>query len=242
MANSATNIPIAGTQLSDNVSYMQNQYATCYDFAKVLVNLLLESSIPARLRAITLNGTTTEAHTMAEFYDPFVQKWSIADPTFGLLYFSKDTGAGLSVEEINSLVLNKSYSSIGPQFVTSLKSFWMTTYYVDPITLYVNYYGPGGNLTSLDDVINNLPTTNDPLQTLNEQVLRTVVSHKGVYLFLFANPGDSATLQTASGTVTVKPRDNTLWGGALDLRSDSTWTAVSAPTGMRIFTPVRVLF
>lgn len=241
MAN-ANNIPFTGTQLLYDISYRKDKYAACDEFAMMLANLLLDNSIPARLRAITLNGTTTEAHTMVEYYDLFANKWSIADPTFGLLYFSKTAGAGLSVEEINSLLLNNSYSSIGPQFVTSMQSFWMTTYYLDPITLYWNYYAPGGNLTSLDNLYNNFPTTNDPLHFLNEQVLSAVVSQKGIYLFLFANPGDSATIQTASGIVTVKPRDNTLWGAAVDMRQDSTWTVVSASTGMRVFTPLRVLF
>src|SRR5947209_6703499 len=232
MTEGPTNKPLAGSPLTSQVASRGITNATCLDYATVLTELLYQNHISARLRVITFNGTSFDAHTLTEYYDPFWGKWAVADPTFGVTYSDDATRRGQSVEDISQYVLSRQFSSIAVRPVTSYGTYFLTNYYMDPVLLYLNVVPPNG---SLADIANNPPDDFPTLQTEN-----VVVGVSGVYLFRFSNQLETATISNSGTLLQVQPEDSTTWSASVYL-SDG-WSFVSAPQDLQIFTLRRVLF
>ena len=214
----------------------QPNQANCGDYAATLVTLFSQNRITSRLRGLTLNGNGYESHVITEYWDPFNDKWSVADPTFGLVYFNARTQIGQGAEEIQSYFLSAQYSSIQLLWVTQYGNWYAENYYMDPITLY-------NNVIPMGDPITYAPNPAYPYLTLQD--LGTVMGQPGTYIVQFANPSDSVTLQESSANPNVTnvqtPLTTDGWGHAVGLYSG--WSiAGSTPTGMNIYTFKRVLF
>jgi hypothetical protein len=217
------------------------QGTSCGWFAAALLDKFDMNEILARQRNITLNGTVT--HVITEYWDPFNQKWQIADPTFGLVYFDPNTQLGQGAEDINTLLLAGNYSSINALFVTSYGSQYMTAYIMDPITLY-NEVDPFVML-DVQEELNYLP--NSPLPFLTPVDLSQSVGTAGEYVFQFVNPTDTLVVQAAtsnlsdSAQVVVIPENSQGWSGAEYLNTG--WSILSSiPDGAQIFQFKRVMF
>jgi hypothetical protein len=217
------------------------QGTSCGWFAAALLDKFDMNEILARQRNITLNGTVT--HVITEYWDPFNQKWQIADPTFGLVYFDPNTQLGQGAEDINALLLAGNYSSINALFVTSYGSQYMTAYIMDPITLY-NEVDPFVML-DVQEELNYLP--NSPLPFLTPVDLSQSVGTAGEYVFQFVNPTDTLVVQAAtsnlsdSAQVVVIPENSQGWSGAEYLNTG--WSILSSiPDGAQIFQFKRVMF
>jgi hypothetical protein len=227
-------IPIAGTPLYALVQSMGLTYATCWHFSTVLSAQLDMIGIGARLRTITLTGTTYESHTTVEYYDPFLDKWSISDPTFAVAYHDASTGISLSAKEISSLVNTGQFASISPQFFTQYRSQFMTMYYMDPITLYINVLPAGVTAAGLGPQ----PNPADPY--LTAQDMTTVAGLPGRYIAKLLNSGDTLVLQDGSRQIKLVPLSGTSWSTSVVLGSG--WTVQSSSTGVQLFTFKRIMF
>jgi hypothetical protein len=112
----------------------------------------------------------------------------------------------------------------------------MTIYYLDPMTFYTNVV-PFGMITNYAE-LNTVP--NSPLQFLNEVDLNDE-GQTGFYVFNFLNQTDSVTIQNQGVSETLIPANTEGWAASVYLPSG--WTITSAvPSGMRVFTFVRVMF
>jgi hypothetical protein len=234
----STNVAVPGSPLAAELALRQRTRADCTDYAFTLIGLLQQKHIYSRSVVITLDGTYTEGHTIVEYYDPSWQKWSVADPTFGVVYFDNGLQQGQGAAELNQFVASESWPSILPEFVTPNGDSYMTDYYMDPITLYLNLVTQGS--TPPESV------EHDPKQFLLPYSVETANPH-GYYLFGFVAGGESLQLDDPpgpytpnSGTFTVATQDPTTWSSAYTLNDD--WSIVSAPTGIQGYTFRRVLF
>jgi hypothetical protein len=227
----------SGTALYDELlSYGQNpsQNALCGDYVVTLLNILAQNNILGRMRSLSLDGP--DGHIVAEFWDPFNQQWDVADPFYGLVYLNQNLTAGQSAEQISALLLAGNYSSIDTDFVTPYGDEYMTIYYLDPMTFYTNVV-PFGMITNYAE-LNTVP--NSPLQFLNEVDLNDE-GQTGFYVFNFLNQTDSVTIQNQGVSETLIPANTEGWAASVYLPSG--WTITSAvPSGMRVFTFVRVMF
>ncbi len=227
------NIPVAGTYLYQSMlDHYRNPAngASCGDFAGALADLLTKAGVLSRVRQSTLDGG--DVHVIPEYWDLFNNKWQIADPTFGVMYFDPDTGMGQGVEDLNALLLSGNLSDITPLWVTNKGSSYATTYYMDPITYYNNPY-PFGLTEDEQLVYNNVP--NSPLPFLTPFNLSA--QHPfGAYMFHFAGQSDQVTIDNAGTNVTIAPISSSGWAQTYGLYSG--WAIVSPiPSGMKIYTP-----
>jgi len=228
-------IPIAGTPLYSLVHSMGLTYATCWHFSMVFSAQLNTIGIGARLRTITLTGTTYESHTTVEYYDPFLDEWSISDPTFAVTYRDTNTGINLSAEEISSLVNTGQFASINPQFLTQYGSMFLTMYYMDPITPYINVLPVGVTAAGLGPQ----PNPADPYLTAQD-IMMTVTGLPGRYIAKLENGHDTLVLQDGSRQVTLVPLSGTNWSKSVVLGSG--WTVQSSSAGVQFFTFKRIMF
>lgn len=231
-------IPTPGTPLAAEVALRGRTYADCTDFAFTLVQLLQVQHIYAHPVTLTLDGTGWEGHTVVEYYDPFWQGWSVADPTFGVVYFDKVIQKGQSARELSDDVFAESWNLIQPQFVTPNGDSYMRNYYLDPITMYLNIV-PSGS-TPPQSVVH------DPRQFLIPFPSSSANPH-GYYLFGFGDPSESLAIQnpagpytSQSGLITVTPQQTTLWSKAYTLNDG--WFVGSAPADAQAFTFRRPMF
>jgi len=227
-------IPIADTPLYALVQSMGLTYATCWHFSTVLSSQLSKIGIGARLRTITLTGTTYESHTTVEYYDPFLDKWSISDPTFAVTYRDANTGINLSVEEVSSRVNAGQFASINPQFLTQYGNMFLTMYYMDPITLYINVLPVGVTANGLGPQ----PNPADPYLTV--QNMMTVAGLPGRYIAKFQDGNDALVLLDGSRQITLLPLSGTSWSTSVVLGSG--WTVQSSSAGVQFFTFKRIMF
>jgi hypothetical protein len=234
MANPTNNLPVPGSPLAVFLQSSNLQSATCVEYATVLKIQLNLVGVKSRLRYVTLTGSSSEAHTTLEYYDPFLGKWSIADATFGALYFDPTTQTGQSVEEIQALVLAHNFAGIHVSTVTSYDDSIFRAYYMDPLTLYTNATPP--------DQVNAVygPQPNSPLQFLQESPVENVVGQPGTYVFGFGDPSEMIQLISAGNTITFVPRDETLFSTAVTLRSG--WSIDSDPADLKVYTFVRPVY
>src|SRR5262249_31658017 len=138
--------------------------ATCAAYSAVFQAQLFQLGVRSRLRYITLTGTSYESHTTVEYYDPFVQKWSVADPTFGFLFFDPTTQTGQAVEEVQALVLANNFAGIHVTTVTTYSDSMLRNYYLDPLTLYTNVLP--SDITRISSGLGSQP--HSPFQFLQE--------------------------------------------------------------------------
>ncbi|HWE85518.1 MAG TPA: hypothetical protein VG267_11275 [Terracidiphilus sp.] len=237
MTQNFSDVPTPGSylyQMVANHAGDPTQNVACGWFAAALLDQFTMNGILARQRNISLHGT--DGHVLTEYWDPFNQKWELADPTFGAVYFDPDTQLGQGAEDVNALLLAGNYSAINPLFVSPYGSQWMTHYHLDPITMY-NEVDPFGMLDATDEV-NYLP--NSPLPFLNSVPLSTIGT-AGQYVFLFANSTDSITAQDGSGNHVISPANNEGWASSVYLNTG--WSILGGvPDGMQMYTFKRVLF
>ena len=238
LSEGLTGTVVPGTPLAAELALRHRSAPNCTDFAFTLSQLLQQKQIYSRIAMITLDGTSTESHTTVEYYDPFWKKWSVADPTFGVVYFDKSAQRGQGAAELNQYVVSESWSLIKPKFVTSNGDLYMTRYYMDPITLYLNIIPQGD--TVQQSVIH------DPKQFLVPFSVGLTNPH-GVYLFGFDT--DTETLQldnpvgpysSDSGDIVIDSDASTVWSTAYVLNDN--WWIVSAPADAQAYTFRRVLF
>jgi hypothetical protein len=231
MADPATNIAVPGTPL--DLYLQQNGYtaANCFMYAQVLQAQLIPQGINARLRGITLTGTSYEAHTPLEYYDPFQQKWSVADPTFGIMYFDPNAQVGQSVEEIQALVVANNFSSLHIMYLTTLNDTVLRNYYMDPITLYLNVYPPGQQLG---------PLQNSPLQFLKPVDVQGIEGQSSVYPFSFGSSNEQLDVVIGQNIVTLTPVDGTMFSRAISVPTG--WTVSNLPSDAQAYTFIRPVF
>ena len=118
IADPATNIAVPGTPLDQYLQ--QNGYtaANCFMYAQVLQAQLISQGINARLRGITLTGTSYEAHTPLEYYDPSSKNgpWRILHSASCILILSSEIGQ--SVEDIQALVVANNFAGLRIMYLT----------------------------------------------------------------------------------------------------------------------------
>lgn len=219
------NTTLVGTPLYTVVQARGKTGADCADFAVTLLQSLHDNRVIARRRDVTFDGFD-ETHTIAEYYDPNLQKWGIADPTFGLLYNDGSPDSMLSVEDISSSILAMDFD-IPKDFVTSQKDYWYRNDLLDPLTYYLNPYSVQGSRPF---------TINDFHPYVSGHVLGQVSGINGIYKFEFANPTDSLNL--ASGTK-VSPAQTTPFVVSSTVGLPTNWVPAVVPSGMATYTYTR---
>ncbi|MGB8888940.1 MAG: hypothetical protein WCC87_19585 [Candidatus Korobacteraceae bacterium] len=237
MTQGMTNHAIPGTPLYEEmIDHGQNpNEVTCGYYSITLLDQMTPNQILGRYRELTLDGV--DGHVIAEYWDPFNNKWQIADSTFGLIYFNPQTEMGQGAEDVNALLLSGDLSDIDFFWVTNNGSAYMTNYYMDPITLYNNVY-PFGDINDSSLVLNYVP--NSPLPYLNPSSL-SVQGTYGIYVFQFANQTDQLTINNAGTIVTVTPGNTEGWAAGIELWQG--WYVTSqVPPGMNMYTFKRILF
>ena len=227
-----TNVAIPGTPLAAELALRHRSTANCLDYAFTLSKLLQQQFIYSRVVQITLDGTSFDSHAIVEYYDPFWGIWSVADPTFGVMYFDVDADLGQSAVELNQYVRAESWDLIKPKFITSNGDSYMRNYYMDPITLYLNLVPPGD--TGLE------ATVHDPRQFFMSYSPGSA-NPWGTYLFGFGSNTESLVLNNPPAPpMTIDTDAMTVWSGGYSLNDN--WSIVSAPTDAQAYTFRRVLF
>ena len=237
MADGPNGAPKAGTVLFSVASERHNDptpmSADCVDYSVALISLMLEKLISVRMRTSTLDGTGYEGHTMTEYWDPILQRWNLADATFGLVYFDDKTQQGQSMLDVNQLVLSGNYQDVKQKFVSVWGDYIYRHYYMDPLSLYLNPVIPLGS--RMDTIVN------DPHPYLTPHAQAEVQGRTGVYLFEFTNSTDSAVLDDPHGygSITLTPISSLVQGSPLHFSRayglSSNWSIVSAPTSMKVY-------
>jgi hypothetical protein len=232
LSDPSSNIPVPGSTLANEVTQRHRGFVDCTDFANALVSVFQTDHIYSRVVSLTFTGTGY--HTLTEYYDPFQQVWTVADATFGVVYFDDETQLGQSAAQLTPLVLAESWNLIHPKFVTPNKDEYMRAYYLDPIICFENVVKQGDPIVQV--------VANDP-----EQFLIPVSgghNESGEHVFEFSSPEETITVQylTATGlhTVKVAPLAPTLWSTPMWLTSG--WALVDGAPDVKIFTFRRVMF
>ena len=125
-----------------------NGVALCSDFANNLMVQLHKQGIVAHRRD-TVFGGGPEAHSVVEYWDPFLQKWAATDATFGMMFYdSSKSPATMGMGEIANALVQGTETSIPNTYVTSASvtpacpacfgEYWDMNYYLDPILHYLN--------------------------------------------------------------------------------------------------------
>jgi len=231
MTQGATNSPIPGTLLAQVVAEDGVPFAVCTQYAETLTRLFMGQRTSTRIRSTVFDGTTSESHVITEYYDPFLNKWIVADPTFGVVYWNPGIASGLSIDEISSAVATKNWGYI-QQFITYITNngaLYSHNYYMDPILLYLNPL-PTGVLAV------QLPLANSP-QPFFTVHATTDIGISGTWLFSFVNQTDRVTL---SGGSQYGPIGGTIYSQSITLNTG--WSIASGPSGMQILTMNRYLY
>jgi hypothetical protein len=208
--------------------------ADCVTYSLALITLMLQNRISVRMRTTTVDGTGYEGHTMPEYWDPFLQKWDLADPTFGVVYFNDATRQGQGMSEVNKAFLGGNFNSIEKKFVSVWGDYVYRNYYVDPLSLYLNPVDPIGGYYS--------PIANDPHRYLSPHSPSQMEGVAGVYLFEFVNATDSVTLYDPYGYHQFSFSALPSFVGNTPLFFSRAWTLktgwwfVSSPPGLKVHT------
>jgi hypothetical protein len=231
------NLPLAGTPLQQEIAIWGRTNAVCSDFANILLQVFAQHQIYGRMVTLTFLGNYRSWHALVEYYDPFLQKWSVADATFGLIYFDSAIQRGQSATELSQYVIAQDWGSIKPRFVTAKNKQYMTNYYMDPVLLFLNVIPQGATAESA--AINSAAPFLQPEES-------DAIGQPGVYLFDFGNASVTAlNLNNGGTTVVVAPLDSTPWstmvvavpGWYVDAAGGN-----PADVGVQIYTPLRVMF
>lgn len=237
MTQGMTNQATPGTPLyQEMLDHMKDpNQVSCGMYTITLLDQMTSNQISGRSRQLTVDGM--DGHVIAEYWDPFNNKWQVADSTFGLVYFDPETELGQSAEDVSSLLHSGGLSDIDFLWLTNYGSAYMTHYYMDPITLYNNVY-PFGDVNSSQLLYNYVP--NSPLPFLNTSSLSAQGTF-GIYIFQFANQTDQVTINNAGTLITVQPGNSEGWAVAVELWQG--WYITSqVPPGMNMYTFKRILF
>jgi hypothetical protein len=231
MTQGTTNFPIAGTLLAQVVAEDGVQWAFCTQYAETLIRLFMGQRISTRIRSIVFDGTSSESHVTTEYYDPFLNKWIVADPTFGVVYWNPGITSGLSIDEISSAVAAQNWGYFQPfiTYITNNGALYAHNYYMDPILLYLNPL-PTGVLAV------QLPLANSP-QPFFTVHATTDIGTSGTWVFSFVNQTDRVTL---SGGSQYGPVGGTIYSQSITLNAG--WSIASGPSGMQILTMNRYLY
>jgi len=238
-AGQYNNLPTPGSPLAKETALRGRTYADCTDYAYTLVGELQKQHIYARRVVLTQVGGWLLGHTLVEYYDPFLTKWSVADATFGVVYFDDATQQGQSAMELSQYVFSESWSFIHPKFVTPNGDMYMTGDYLDPIAYFLNVLVQGS--------LPQQSLVHDPKQFLVPVTLSSANPH-GSYIFEFGNSSESMeiinpegpynTLQ--SGPLTLVPFDAVVWSNIFTFNDG--WSVTSAPPDVQAYTFRRVMF
>jgi len=201
--------------------------ADCTDYAFTLLNVFTSNRVLAQYRGISLNGNDT--HAITEYWDPFIKNWTVADSTFGVVYFDSDIHTGWSADTIGQVLRAGNVASVPRQYVSPYYDTFMHKYYMDPITLFNNLNPVGSN-----DFITNAVYPADPF--LNLVNVGEPADHDDVYTAKFGSSSESFTVQNASaGAYTFSPDLPSLWSLPHTLHAG--WSASSAPpVDMQLYT------
>jgi hypothetical protein len=196
-----------------------------------LVQLLMGQRISVRLRISIFNGV--ESHTMAEYYDPFLGKWVVLDPTFGLVLFSTTAGQYFSIDDMSAAVAAQNWPGIPLTQVTVYGTQVANSYYMDPTLLYLNPLPPATNLLGV-------PLANSPTSFMVNHPMTDVGTY-GFYVFGFAQTADSVSIiDPVLGPLTIMPTNGTLYSS--DTRLNKGWSIASSPSGLTLNTIGRYMF
>jgi len=217
--------PAPGTLLAKEVAQRGGvTYANCSDFSIVLSEILNTNSVTNRIRDIVLDSE--ENHVVVEYYDPYLSRWNIADPTFGLVYFDDANQVGQSIEDVSGLVQKNIFANIDEKFVTPQGDYFLVSYLVDPVTMFLN------------PVQGNSGPVNDPRPYMREHSLQDVEGVADNYVFQFAHATDSLTLEVNEwGTFspkTITPDSTWLLSSELSLQAE--WYIESGATPTQVYT------
>jgi hypothetical protein len=237
MTYGMTNKAIPGTALyQDMLDHMKDpNNVDCGYYTFTLLDLMTQGQILGRRRDMSLDATA-DGHVIAEYWDPFNNKWQIADSTFGLVYFDAQSEIGQGAEDVNALLLAGNFSAITPLFVTSNGSAYMTNYYLDPITMFNNVFPFGDTKDNIHDYM-----PNSPLPFLNATTLGVAQGNYGIYVFQFANQTDQITINNAGTPVIITPQNIYGWAAGTILWN-GWYVTSSVPDGMNIYTYKRIMF
>ncbi len=245
MVNWPQDTAVPGTAMASFLALQGKTEAECTDFTYILMGQFVANHIVARARSIFLTGTRSESHSILEYWDPYLDKWVVTDPTFGVIFTDENATVGQSVEDINQLVLAKQFEGIHMQFLTGYGDQIARAYYMDMITYYTNYSQPClancpfygyPYLDSNGNYPSQYATRNPPEEFLIQQPA-TIVGTAGVYILKFASTADSVTIVNGSNTSTIQPMNNTLFSYSVGL--DAGWTMTGNAT---IYTFARPVF
>jgi len=232
MTQGTTSVPTPGTLLAQ-VAAQDGVVGSvfCRQFAETLVMLLTGQHISARTRTMSFDGNSQESHVTAEYYDPGLAKWVVADADFGVVYWNASTSSGMSMEDISAAVAaqNWSYLQGFVTYATTNGSLYAHNYYMDPILLYLNPTPAGQGNIQLP-----LPNSPEPFFTVHAD---TDIGNHDLWVFSFANQTDRVML---SGGTQLGPVPGTIYSQAIWLSTG--WSITSRPSGLRILTINRYLY
>ena len=233
MTQGFTNTPIAGTLLAQIVAQDGRTTAFCTEYAETLIQLLFGQRVTSRIRNLSFDAN--ETHVTVEYYDPFLTKWIVADPTFGLVYWNPSTLTGLSVSDLSASIVGQNWTGIQPYvtFTTNNGEVYAHNYYMDPVLLYLNPLPVTTGTVQLP--LPNSPAGYFTLHSVSD------VGKAAVWVFNFANQSDSAMFGLPGGsTVRVSPAAGVNYSAIIGLPAG--WTIVSAPSGMQMLTINRYIY
>jgi len=227
-----TNIPAPGTWLAEDVAELGFSTAVCTNYADTLIRMFAQYGIYSRrVRLVIVDWIT---HVLVEYYDPFLRRWSVADPTFGLVYFDEAVRSGQSAAELSRYVVSEHFDRIKPRFVTRYGASFMHAYTLDPVTLFLNVVPEPEGVTD--------GAKNSPFQYL----VPASSGVKGCYEFRVPDVSDSVTIDNpptghrAAGLFVLTPWDSSGWEPGICVNNG--WSVVSEPNGTELYSYRRVLF
>jgi hypothetical protein len=235
MTQGMTNTPIPGTLLAQITTADGQTYALCTEYARTLLQEFLTQNVSARIRHVVFDGSNLESHTISEYYDLLLNKWIVADSDFGAVYFNTSTQTGMGVEDISANVEAQNWTAISNSiiYVSTYGKQVFTTYYMDPILLYLNVLAPAASSPP-----NPLPNSPVPFFIVDSS---SSIGVKGHYVFSFANQTDSVTISDPmKGILTLKPASGSTYAGDIGLNTG--WTITASPSGLGILQIARVMF
>lgn len=146
MADDANN-PYPGTLLAHFVALRlaelpgSQPQALCSDYATTLVQRLTDVGVTLsfRTRAIAFNDRAHDSHAVVEILDSETGRWSVLDPTFGLLILNA-SGLPATAGEISDAARGQNWKLLSFQFLTPAGGAYARAYYLDYPLLYLNVY------------------------------------------------------------------------------------------------------
>jgi hypothetical protein len=221
-----TNVPLPGSTL-EQVTKARGKAATdCVDFMNALVVELAKVGVLSRRLTLTVTGTFYEGHTLVEYYDPYQQAWSVADSTFGLIYYDEATQHGQSAVELQGYARASQWDAFKPEYVTTLGESIASDDYMDPATYFANIVPTGTDPLESVDV--------DPLNYLDLRDPGEVSGAVGYYLFKLPDTNSTIQVVDNGATINISSEPGTTWAHAYKFHNG--WQITSIPEGAQLYT------